>query len=361
MRKLFALLVFSLVVLAACNQSAAFNRQAMLENITQQVILPAHENFVVTLSHLEGATTTFHGDPNLANLTAVQEVWLAANLSRMAILPFRLGPIDNSLLHNRLDNRPPRITFIEEELIGGSESLTNDYLDSVGSSSVGLGAMEYLLFDPAGDNPAILATFTTGTESGRRRQLILALAHNLHQNGQQLAQVWADYAQPFIQAEMDNGELQGSINMLVNQMIADVEEIIASRLGKPSGQRSNGAIRPDLVEAAYSQASLPRIIATLEGIQAAFNGGDGPGLDDYLNYLEATYEDQPLSAAINAQFEQSLTALRAINLPLEQAVVEQLPQVEAAMAETQTLLLLLKVDMTNHLGVTLTFNDNDGD
>lgn len=361
MRKTVIALFWGIGLLVACRQPPTFDRSAMLENITQQLILPAHQNFVATLANLEATVIAFDETPNLATLAAVQEAWLAANLSRMAILPFRLGPIDDSLLHNRLDNRPPRLAFIEEELIGGTETLTSDYLDSVGSSSVGLAAMEYLLFDPAGGNPTILANYTTHPQSGRHRELLLALAQNLHQKGQQLAQVWADYAQPFIEADMDNGEVQGSMNMLVNQMIADIEEIIATRLGKPSGQRSNGAIRPDLVEAAYSQASLPRILATLEGEQAAFNGGDGPGFDDYLNYLEATYQDEPLSSAINAQFERSLTALQAINGPLEQAVAQDLPHVEAAMAEIEKLLLLLKVDMTNQLGVTLTFNDNDGD
>lgn len=361
MKKLLRRLLFLSLFIISCSQNRTFNRQAMLANITEEVILPVHENFVATLAELEEASRIFNNDPNLATLSDVQAAWLAASLGRMAILPFRLGPIDDSLLHNRLDNRPPRLTFIEETLIGGSEPLTGDYLDSVGSSSVGLGAVEYLLFDPAGANPAILSTFTTAPQATRRRELLVALTQNLHQKGQQLSQTWADYAQPFVEAEMDDGELQGSMNMLVNQMIADVEEIIATRLGKPSGQRSNGAIRPDLVEAVYSQASLPRIIATLEGIQTAFNGGDGLGFDDYLNYLEATYQDEPLSATINAQFEQSLAALRAIDGPLEQAVVQDLPQVMTAMAEIETLLLLLKVDMTNQLGVTLTFNDNDGD
>ena len=36
-------------------------------------------------------------------------------------------------------------------------------------------------------------------------------------------------------------------------------------------------------------------------------------------------------------------------------------QVEAAYEELRTLLVLFKVDMVNHLGLTLTFNDNDGD
>lgn len=342
-----------------------FDRRAMLENIVDGVILPAHVTLSQTLAELETAVTTFTNEPDEQTLTAVQDAWLAANLARMAVLSFRIGPVDDSLLHNRIDNRPPRTTFIDETLLGGTDPLNSDYLASVGSSSVGLGAMEYLLFDPEGGNTAVLATFTTAEQAERRRQLLQTLAANLNQRGQELAAVWQpdgeNYAQSFVEASMDGGELQGSINMLVNQLLSDVEEIVASRLGKPSGQRSNGLIRPDLVEAAYSGASLPRIIATLEGVQVAFNGGDGLGLDDYLDYLDAEYEGGPLSTAINDQFATTLAALEAIDEPLETAVQTNLPAVEVAIDEVRTLLVLLKVDMTNHLGVTLTFNDNDGD
>jgi len=120
-------------------------------------------------------------------------------------------------------------------------------------------------------------------------------------------------------------------------------------------------IRPDLVEAPYSGDSLPRIIATVESLRATFNGSEGLGFDDYLNFLGAMYEDRPLSEAINAQFDASLAALRAIDEPLETAVTADQAQVEAAYEELRTLLVLFKVDMVNHLGLTLTFNDNDGD
>ncbi len=369
-------LLTAVLLLAACAGNTAvptatvtagdgFDRRALLENTTTQVILPAHEAFVQALAELETAVAAFTADPNPATLTAVQTAWQAASLGRMALLPFRLGPIDDSLLHNRMDNRPPRTEFIDGTILAGEQAITSEYLDSVGSSSVGLGAMEYLLFDPAQGETAVLEAFVSGEDAERRRALLLALAQNLHQRGVELARIWAadgdNYAQAFIAADMDGGELQGSLNMLVNQMIGDVEDIISSRLGKPSGQRSNGMIRPDLVEAPYSQTSLPRIIATVEGLQTAFNGGDGSGLDDYLDFLGAEYEAGPLSGAINVQFATALAALGAIDEPLETAVQNDLPQVETAIEALQTLLVLLKVDLSNQLGVTLTFNDNDGD
>lgn len=160
---------------------------------------------------------------------------------------------------------------------------------------------------------------------------------------------------------MDGGELQGSMNMLFNQMVADLEEIVTSRLGKPAGKRSNGAVRPDLVESLYAQQSLPRINATLAEMQVIFNGNDAAGFDDYLDYLDAEYENGRLSDAINAQFDVTIAALKALDQPLATSVESDLPAVETAIDEVNQLLVLFKADMANHLGVTLTFNDNDGD
>ena len=71
--------------------------------------------------------------------------------------------------------------------------------------------------------------------------------------------------------------------------------------------------------------------------------------------------EEPLSQVILRQFDAALAALRAIDGPLETAVQANPAQVESAYQETLSLLTLLKADMVNQLGLTLTFNDNDGD
>jgi len=131
-----------------------FDRRAMLQNITTGLILPGHEALSASLNELQTAVEVFAGDPNPTTLTAAQDAWLAANLARMAVRAYRIGPVDDSLLHNRLDNRPPRTPFIDDEILAGTMDITPEYIESIGLSSVGLGAMEYLLFDPAnGDAP----------------------------------------------------------------------------------------------------------------------------------------------------------------------------------------------------------------
>ena len=84
--------------------------------------------------------------------------------------------MDDSLLHNRLDNRPPRTAFIDGEILAGNAPIDVAYLDSIGSSSVGLGAMEYLLLTRRAADAAVLETFTGAEHADRRPELLVALA-----------------------------------------------------------------------------------------------------------------------------------------------------------------------------------------
>ena len=53
--------------------------------------------------------------------------------------------------------------------------------------------------------------------------------------------------------------------------------------------------------------------------------------------------------------------MNAIEGDLQSAVINEPAKVQALYDALQQMLLTAKVDMTNILGVTITFNDNDGD
>jgi predicted lipoprotein len=345
--------------------AATFERRAMLENLVTQLIVPGHEALRARLNELVAATQTFTTDPTPATLDAAQAAWLQANLARMAVLPYNFDWVADSLIHNRIDTRPARIDFVHAEMLAGDAPLTTEFLDSLGSSSVGLGVMEYLLFDPAGGDEVILAAFTTGPDAARRRELLNALAVALPPRADAIIAIWSaggeNYRQIFIDADAASGDIWGSINLLTNHMLAVTEEIVGDRLGQPLGKRSDGQIHPELVEAPYSGASLERIIATVEALRLTYRGGDGLGFDDYLDFLGATYGDLSLSQEVDVRFETALTTLRAIDGPLETAVVTNPAQVEAAYQALRELMTIIKVDMINQMGLTMTFSDSDGD
>ena len=105
---------------------------------------------------------------------------------------------------------------------------------------------------------------------------------------------------------------------------------------------------------------LANLSENLQGLYAVYTGSagtaDGFGFDDLLAALGS-----PLAARITQQIQTTIAAVQAIPPPLRRAVVQHPEAVTAAYDAVKELLILLKVDMTNVLGVTVDFGDIDGD
>jgi predicted lipoprotein len=344
------LLFLPLLLLLAAGCTPRFDRQAMLENIVNEVILPALEAFTDRTAELESEARSFSTNPSAEGLTALQESWLAAALAwkRAELYPFG-GTI---LLHTSIEKRPVNDEFIEE-FIATEPVLDEDFIERIGSTAKGLGAVEYLIFDPEKGDEGVLESFS----DPRRRAYLAALAANLNSRAETLHAAWApdgdNYQQTFIEAAADGADLDGSISMLANEMIERTEMMVKDKIGAPLGKDAFGDPSPESAEAYRSGASLELSIATVEALRATFNAG----LDDYLVHLggEAT------AGSIAAQFETVLADLAAVGPPLEEAVLARPERVEPVYESLRGLLKLVKTDMANQMGITITFSDNDGD
>ena len=129
------------------------------------------------------------------------------------------------------------------------------------------------------------------------------------------------------------------------------------KLAAPLGLSDGEAADPGKVEAPLSGTSLSRIRANLASVEQAFTGGDGLGLDDYLEFLDANTQ----AALVEEKLAEALNALDAIEEPLETAVTNQPDAVQALYDAVQALLVATSVDAANQLGITVTFSDADGD
>lgn len=371
--KLFKLTPLFLIVALplvwqACNdtpleQRDNFNRTEMLTAITNTVILPVHEAMVPQATLLVSATEAFNNNPTQTTLDALQAEWLQTKLAWKQCELFDLGPVMDQVLHNRIDKWQTNPAFIENFIVT-EDTINERFIDGIGSTSKGLPAMEYLLF--SNGDAVVLDSFTVGSLPAKRKAYLLALAQNIKVSSEVLLNVWAatgeHYAQDFIDGTGDG--LEGSINMLSNEMVSQTEKLMRKNIGNPLGTESGQGIDPSLVEAPYALVSFELLTANLVSLQTTFNGGTNStdiGLDDYLDYLSAEYEGIPLSDKINSQFDLIFDKIDAINEPLESAVSNQTAQVQEVYDALRDLLVLIKVDMANNLAVTITFSDNDGD
>jgi predicted lipoprotein len=323
----------------------------MVAAIVNERILPEHEAFVAAAGAQQAAVAELAAAPGPATLAAAQDRWRAAAEAWAAIEPFQLR--FSMLVSSEIKKWPINVAFVEE-LLAGATPVDASALSMAGSTAKGMAALEYLLFAP-GDEAAVLAALTA---SPRRLDYAAAVADDLARLSENLLYLWSPegdgHAQALIDASLSpNNMVAGSISMLTNEMIAQLEGIVKTRLSYPL-HGTDGLARPEAVESPYAGHSVPLIVANLATMEAVFEEDLAP----YVTYLAG---DDQLAAAIRAQFDRTFAALAALTLPLETAVVDDPDAVAAARDEVRNLLRLIKVDLANQMGITVTFSDNDGD
>ena len=359
----------ALLVLASCSGEGArsgFDRRAMLEHTATAVILPLHQQLVARAAELTEAGDRFVRAPTAATLGEVQDRWRRAAVAWKRCALFEIGPVQDAFIHYSIYKRPTNVEFVEGYL-SGDQVLDADFVETLGSTAKGLPAIEYLVFDAADDDARVLALFQDGSKSVRRRQYLQALTRNLQRKTEKLLAIWAADGQDFVAAfARSDGERlhpQGSIALLTNEMIRSIESILQFRLSKPLGFSGQG-VQPDLVEARLSRYSLPLLRANIEAFALAFSAGHGEvlGLDDYVDYLDRPYGDEALlSARIKAQTATVLATIDSFDKSLYETIAEDPTPARQLFAQVRQLLVLVKVNMANVLGVTVTFNALDGD
>ncbi|MEO1165278.1 MAG: imelysin family protein [Chloroflexota bacterium] len=353
--------VFSLLALfisiVPTQAQTSFDRVAMIEGIVTETVLPLHRTFAEEALALEAVAIIFEADPTEENLVALRQMYINTVIAFERTSPFhfqRLMPYVT-----QIERHPPNIEFVETYIA----SVEPDPIDlelaaRFGSAQKGLPVLDYLLF--ADD------ALTRLTDSATRRQYVSILTTDIRQIADTLVDEWtlgADgYGDQFIAADDDPSSVRSAVSILSNEIIVVVEFVPRIWLGIPLGHRHGGEPQPELVEAPYSHTSVMRLIANLEAVQMTINGtGDSPSFADYLDFLGAEHNGEPMSQAINAQIDATIADLSTIEEPLAIAVVDDTDGVTAVFDTSLALLRLVKTDMAHELGITVTFNSNDGD
>ncbi|PIB36642.1 hypothetical protein BFP72_15155 [Reichenbachiella sp. 5M10] len=350
---LFVCLTASLLIACETNNSPSFDRQPMLIQMADQIILPGYEDFLATASLLDTQVDAFAKNPTNETLAACQAAWKKAALSWKNTESFNIGPVRTRSLSSKIHYYPTPASFIETAVSNYSGS--DDYIQTLGSNRKGLAAIEFLLF--SSDEHETLSQF-----SDEKRMAILSLyTSDLVTIATRILNEWETYRADFI--ALSGSGTSSSASLLANQLLESLSNLNIKKLGNPMGLTDvSSSVNPDLVESPYAQESLEWIKVNLLSIAQTFNGGEGTGYDDYLDALAIDFDQNTtLSARINQQIQVCLEAANAINQPLQTAVVNDPLAVEALLAETQSLLSLMHTDMMSNIGLTVTPSDNDGD
>ncbi|MDZ7695200.1 MAG: imelysin family protein [Balneolaceae bacterium] len=359
----------SLLWLSSCtsdsqsNEGSNFDRPAMLSNYASNAIVPAYVNLQQQVNQLQSATSTFASDPDEANLNALQNQLKAARLAWQDANIFQFGPAESVTLRSALNIYPPDSAKIESNIDSGDYTLGS--IDN--QAAAGFPTVGYLVHGLGETSQKIISFYTDSSDASARITYLQDNISFMKQGIDATANEWQasgdNYIAMFTSEENAGTDVGSSMSILINTMVQHYERFLRDgKIGIPAGVRSAGVPRPSATEAYYGGYSLELAIANLEAIKRIFrgtglNGTDGLGIEENLQAQGAG----DLSNEIITEIDQAIAALEELNDPLAEQINTNNEPVLAAFQEMQDIVTLLKADMTSVLGITITYQDNDGD
>jgi predicted lipoprotein len=369
------------IVLLGCfeskntTQDSEFDLPALLDHYANSIILPRYQNFAEATESLKTSVVTLADSPTQDNLAAVQQAHKAAFLAWEGVRTFSFGPANTVSLGSNTEFFPVDTSLIEDNIASGSY----DFEVPKYAKSKGLSAIDYLINSAKGK---VDSTWSTLDTANQRREYLMELTNLVDSLADAVVEQWSpsggNYQKTFV--ENTGNSIGSSLGVLINlyiqgyeftrtRQIADPAGIFLSPLGVSESENPS----PERLEALYGEFSLELVEVALQGHKDLFAGtavsssnklGDSLGLDDYLESRDAKKGEEDLHTAILNQFNDSqekLQAIKSTQSTLKAALENDRENIRLLWVSLQNQIVNLKVNLTSALGVTITFQSNDGD
>lgn len=359
-------LIFLIPLLFACSedetpdsQSDNFDRQSMLINWADNIIIPAYSAYEISLNDLNEAKDTFKANPDNSNLLVLREKWAEAYIAWQRVSLFEIGKAEQIALRDYTNVYPSSTEKIETAIS------SSDYNFELPSSRdmQGFPALDYLLYGTGNSDNEILQKLSQSNCS----KYLSDVVERLISFSQPVFDDWANgYRDSFV--NNDGSDASSSVNKMVNDYMFYYEKVLrAGKIGIPAGVFSSTS-RSDLVEGYYSRnMSKTLCLTALNSVIDFYNGKHynssqtGVSLKSYLDYLNTISEAESLSLIISNQFDLSRQKIEV----LDDSFYNQIESDNAAMLEAfdelQANVILMKVDMFQAMNIRVDYVDADGD
>jgi uncharacterized protein len=365
--------IFSVIVLTAAlstgwiacdegdsNNSDDFDRSIMLQNMADNIIIPAYAELSEKVVLLQNAITLFTQNPTLTSLADVQQVWEETYLAWQYANAFNFGPAgEEGLLRGLVEEIG---TFpISESKINTILSSGTYNLSDFNRDARGFLAIEFLIFNLNDDDQAVVDAFT----SAIYKQYLNDLISNIKSRVDNVNTAWnGAYKSAFI--NNDGTDVGSSTSQLYNEFVRSFESIKNFKIELPLGRRPGQTqAEPTLVEAYYSGKSVKMFKGHVAAIENVWygkkkDGTDGIGFEEYLQNVTG---GDDLIISIKVQLELIKSTMNAIaETPRFSSQLQSAPEpIDAFRIELQKHTRYFKSDMSSLLGIAITFNSSDGD
>ncbi|AUC75870.1 imelysin family protein [Olleya sp. Bg11-27] len=348
-----------LLLIFSCNsdddqqEAPAFNVMALLEDITNQQILPSVATFVSESTTLNTTIQTYLTTSTEADLILARNQWKVTAKAYGKIYAFNIGSVRDQFMHLALYNWPTLPSALEN-VINDNDAITEALLATKSPQIKTLSALEYLLFNA--DSNTVNTQFI---DDIKRQDYLKYTGLDLKSQSERLLGIWnapGNYAATFI--DTNETGIRASFNRLFNGLYNLIDTAKITKIGKPAGLENSQATNPEQTQAYFSSLSLAILKQNITSIEAVYFNTEGIGIDDYVYHV---IKNNDLNQAVENKIEDVQNAIDAIPVPLFDAITSHPDLVAHLHTELDALGILFSVDVRSILSIIITSTDNDGD
>lgn len=320
-----------------------FDKAALLQNIADNIIVPALNDFSTKINDLESSYAVFQASRTAPNLEDVRTKWKAAYLSWQTVKIFDFGPIRDYGFKGATGTYPTDTVKINDNVTNGGYNLAT----AANVDAIGLPSLDYFLYRVdaltyfIGNDP--YATYANDVIQKLKSETTVVLS------------AWNSYKSTFVAST--GTESTSAFSLLVNEFCRDYELAKNSKLGIPIGKQSLGIQLPEYIEARRSGFSFEIQKASVTSLSNVYHGGSGVGFDDYLVSLERS----TLATSISTRFSEIVSKINSFSGTLEEEMTNNVSELDNLYILYQGQVVSIKTDMSSAFGVLITYQDNDGD
>ena len=366
-----ALISFSISCTENDNQqnstSDNYDRSALLTNVVDNIIIPAHQRFQEELTLLTENLSEFNSNRDIETLENLQLQFVETYKYWQHIEMFNIGYAEEIYYASKMNIYPTNVSRIVDNINGESFDLDNNPNQY---SAQGFPALDYLLFGLGENNFEILDIYLDNQNDNPTLNYLSLLVAKMQANTTDVINYWINNRQEFINSSGNSAS--SSLNMLANDFVYYYEKgFRANKIGIPAGVWSG--LLPQNVEAYYKK-DISKILAK-EALSACikfFNGTHfdgqsyGDGFYDYLAYLDDTnYSSSSMFIGLNDDIVSTFSNADEKLNSLDNNFVSQIESNNMQMLEAydaiQQGVVRLKTNMLSILGISVDYYDADGD
>ena len=335
-----------------------FDREAMLTEWADLIIIPSFERYVGSLEELNDNTEAFLTESTVENLNVLRLSYIEAYMAWQRVEMFNIGKAEEIGLMNFTNVYPTDAESIDENLSTGDYNLS---LPSANDEQ-GFPALDYLLYGIASDEQSIIAVLTEVTASQFLTEIVDKLSN-------QTGIVLDDWTITFRSSFISNSgsSATASVDKMVNDFIFYYErQLRAGKIGIPAGVFSGSPIATS-VEAPYSEIYSKKLfIEGFNAVQDFFIGNSSNNqtaisIKAYLDFISEQNQSADIAMMITDQWGIAADTFEALSDDFGNQIIEDNSKMLNTYDELQLAVVLLKVNMLQALNIQVDFIDADGD